>query len=501
MTFLNLAITGFLASVLIPILIHLFNRRSAKVVEWGAMQFLTGSLVSRKRKILLEEMLLLSLRCLLLALLVLALARPFFEAGSGLAWAIALPAVLLGTVALAVGTAFWQYGKWRNIFWTVGTTLLLVACGAIFLQRWYNPDGRQAVAERDVVIIIDGSTSMKLQTVDDNRPEAPKKSNFRRAVEEAKQIIARLDQAAATSIILAGPTPNPRTLNPIYDRKELNDILDSLKPTDGRMNVHDAIKAAALVLANGHNPHKQIIVLTDEQNAGWEPQNEPAWQYVEDMLGRFPLKPSVYARFYEHPEDYNNIAVTRAEPGRSIVGTDRPLAFDVHLENTGKGPTSPGALQLWVDGKKVQELPLKLLQSGGADSLRLTHRFKTTGSHVVQVVAAVNDHLPADNKATRVVYVMEKLPVLLVDGNPDPDPWHSSAQFMRVALAPGMQEANPAQQDFLVDAKLIDASQIVSITDFSGYSAVVLANVPRLPASVARALGQYVRHGGGVLIT
>ena len=60
-----------------PLIIHLLNRRKAKVVEWGAMRFLVGSLVSRRRRIQIEEMILLALRCLLMALLALAVARPF----------------------------------------------------------------------------------------------------------------------------------------------------------------------------------------------------------------------------------------------------------------------------------------------------------------------------------------------------------------------------------------------------------------------------------------
>src|SRR5262245_21070317 len=60
-----------LAAILVPIILHLLNRRSAKLIEWGAMQFLLGSLISRRRRILLEEMMLLAIRCLLFAMVVL----------------------------------------------------------------------------------------------------------------------------------------------------------------------------------------------------------------------------------------------------------------------------------------------------------------------------------------------------------------------------------------------------------------------------------------------
>src|SRR5438105_9935049 len=67
-----------LAAVAIPILIHLLNRRRYNVVDWGAMQFLQISEASRRR-ILIEELLLMLLRMGLIAVLVLALASPFFD--------------------------------------------------------------------------------------------------------------------------------------------------------------------------------------------------------------------------------------------------------------------------------------------------------------------------------------------------------------------------------------------------------------------------------------
>ena len=83
MSFLNLALLGGLGAVAVPIIIHLLNRRSAKVVDWGAMRFLLDSLLSRKKRIQLEEALLMAARCLLVALLALCVARPLADAGSG----------------------------------------------------------------------------------------------------------------------------------------------------------------------------------------------------------------------------------------------------------------------------------------------------------------------------------------------------------------------------------------------------------------------------------
>ena len=68
-------------AVSIPILIHLLNRRRYNVVDWGAMQFLQLSETTRRR-ILIEELLLMLLRMGLIAVLVLALASPYFDSAA-----------------------------------------------------------------------------------------------------------------------------------------------------------------------------------------------------------------------------------------------------------------------------------------------------------------------------------------------------------------------------------------------------------------------------------
>src|SRR6267378_1762869 len=78
MGFLNLAMLFGLAGISIPVIIHLLNRRRFDVVDWGAMQFLQISEATRRR-LLIEEILLLLLRMGLIGILVVALAAPYAE--------------------------------------------------------------------------------------------------------------------------------------------------------------------------------------------------------------------------------------------------------------------------------------------------------------------------------------------------------------------------------------------------------------------------------------
>jgi hypothetical protein len=76
MSFLNPIMLAGLIAVSVPIIIHLLNRRRFQKVVWAAMRFLKTSVEQNQRRMRIEDMILLALRCLLLALLALALARP-----------------------------------------------------------------------------------------------------------------------------------------------------------------------------------------------------------------------------------------------------------------------------------------------------------------------------------------------------------------------------------------------------------------------------------------
>jgi hypothetical protein len=117
--------------------------------------------------------------------------------------------------------------------------------------------------------------------------------------------------------------------------------------------------------------------------------------------------------------------------------------------------------------------------------------------------------------ATRVVNVIDKLPVLIVDGAPSPQPLKGAGALIDLALAPRSSVALtvPAQRQavkdasaqgnpdsFLVQPKVIAAPDFISLPDLGRYRAIILANVPQLPFAAARALGNFVREGGGLLI-
>ena len=76
MTFLNPLLLFGITAIAAPIIIHLFMNRRIKPVVWAAMRFLLLAVQKNQKRMNVEDILLLVLRCLILALLALALARP-----------------------------------------------------------------------------------------------------------------------------------------------------------------------------------------------------------------------------------------------------------------------------------------------------------------------------------------------------------------------------------------------------------------------------------------
>ncbi|MEE9297171.1 MAG: BatA domain-containing protein [Phycisphaerae bacterium] len=70
---------GGAAAVGAPILIHLFARRRFKRIRWAAIEFLLQAERKHRRRVRLEELILLALRCLAVLLIALLVARPFFR--------------------------------------------------------------------------------------------------------------------------------------------------------------------------------------------------------------------------------------------------------------------------------------------------------------------------------------------------------------------------------------------------------------------------------------
>lgn len=518
MLFLNTILLLGALGISIPIIIHLLNRRSSRVVDWGAMNFLLESLAIRNRRIQLEEALLMAARCLLVGLLALALARPFIPPGSTIPWLLVLPLLLLAVVGLGVAVVLHDEKVWRRRIAIASVLVLLLCAALIFFEKFLNLSRFSPGARQDIALIIDASTSMDIAT--------DGTTNFERAIEEARTLVKRAPRGHAFSLIVGGPSPSALVLDPTTDRAALDAALNELTPLDGAMTTYQAFTLASLSLARGANPAKQIVILTDEQNVGWEIGQSGRWNFLRDAFKNLPSEPQIMVRRMPMPDFVRNLAVTDVRLSREIVGIDRPVTITATVANTGNEAVTPAALVLKIDdGRDYRDASLGQLRPGEEQVVTFTHQFGAAGAHSLSLTLEVEDDIASDNTGWSALNVANELKVLIVEGRPSARALDRAAAFAAVALAPSALtldptlEANiPGESDeaaddfnpnydptldpirFLVDPQVVDLSDLGVISDFSTYDTVILADVPRLSGPVAANLARYVEDGGGLLI-
>jgi hypothetical protein len=460
MTFLNQPLLWGLFGIAIPIVIHLLNRRKASVVEWGAMRFLLASIASRNRRILIEEILLLAVRCLAMGLIAMAMSRPLLPSG-GEKWALALAALPVAAVLGAVAAVLWARRAIRWACLGLAGALVLAAGGALaregdeLTRRWAPLSSAQ-----DVAIVLDGSLSMTL------RWEA--QTNFQRAIEEARSVIAACGPADTVSIILGGSSPREVVVPGISDRKELLARLDALQPSQGSLRVIPCLMAANSALAKGHNSGKKIVLITDGQSIGWDlpdgrgtvaaagagssaapppsaggGRSEERWRWLAaNLAGAGGKAPQIVCRLLGAPADFRNLCVDEVKFSRNVVGTDRPVRIDVKVSNTGASPSAGAEVELLVDGVQAGRAPLEEIPPNASQAVHFQHQFEQPGPKVIEARLGSPDDLPGDNSAFARLDVLEELPILVVEGAPSAEPLGGASAFVQIAMAPGPQAAS-----------------------------------------------------------
>jgi len=498
MTFLNWTMLIGLAAVAIPILIHLLNRRRARLIDWGAMGFLLASLAARSRRILIEEIILLALRCLVMALAALAVARPFLPSRPSALWVLFVPAVVLAALAFSLAAAMWGERRLRRGLLAVGAALLAVPLLAGLFERVYQQSRWSfGGGQKDVAVVIDASASMSL------RWEG--RTNFQRAVEEARAVLGACQRSDGVAVILAGPSPQAVVSRPTTDRREVEIALAAAAPAGGTMRVGPALRLASHVLMDGANPARKIVLITDGQDAGWDVRAESQWRQLGSALAAHPARPQIILRSLELPKTIRNLALTDMTFDRAIVGTDRPLEVQVRAENSGTEPLAAQTVRLLVDGEQAAAADIDRILPNSSETLRFRVRLERPGRHVVTAATAGGDDLPADDSIDRVVDALPALPVLIVDGAPSRRALEGAGEYLSLALAPPEpaaarhRDANAAP-GCLVHPRLVAAGDLAAVKDLGAYAAVILADVPMLPDAAAARLARFVTVGGGLLV-
>ncbi|MBL8815507.1 MAG: VWA domain-containing protein [Planctomyces sp.] len=481
MNFLNVTALFSLSAIVVPILLHLRKRRTVRVQSWAAMRFVRQSLAAQRRGLTIEHLVLLIVRCLMLSVFVMAMARPHVDPSVGVS---AIAAVFFLTLSICLaGMAVALVSKFRH-------RLLLTALAAgCALSAWsctvlHRPELPVVLNQpRDVVIVIDGSDSMTYR--------ADGQSGFERAVTEAKLLVSQLPGQSTAATLVAGPIVIPDDASLTQNLRTVSDRLETLMPTGGNSSLPPAIHRAEEILKHGLNLRKQILVFSDDQLL--------PWQEVEDELSKDAQRFSgTYARVLPLPRNCQNVAVTGISAEQPIEGFGRQANLQIEVFNGGTTPAEDVTLRLLVDEKEIHSVTLPGIECGSRTSIEYPCDLQGQGIHTVSAICDGDACLSADNRIDCILYVPATTRVLIVDGTPSLEVADRAATFARLAIDPGVEDEGASTT--FASATLVDAALLKTIDSLDAYDVVILCDVPRLPEDVSNQIAAFVANGGGLMI-
>lgn len=418
--FANLAMLGWLAAASVPILIHLWNRRRYREVSWAAVEFLLAAVRKNSRRLLIEQWLLLALRTLLIVLLVLAVAEPFWEAHAA---------------RFAAGAPAHR---------------VLVIDGS--LSMLYRPTEQSR---------FDRAKELALQIVDQSGPG------------DGFTVVLLADPPQA---VVASPAFDPsdvraeiEALQPTHGR--------ALLPA-GLAMAEDLVRRA-----QSDFPRLQqieVCLFSDLDRATWGAGQKQAEAELRERAGSL-AKLAALTVIDVGQDRAENAAVTGLRVGDPLVVANQDVTFEAELRNFGHQARPGQAVELIVGGSQAAVQQVDLEPQGRA-SVAFHHQFDRAGPQAAEVRLA-DDLLQPDNHRFLALDVKDSLRVLCVDGRFGARP-RGAAAYLSVALAPQAPPARnllrpdvePETALVEVDLSAYDAVFLCDVAQFTPNEARLLTD-------------------------
>lgn len=434
---LNLPLLGGLAVAAAPVVIHIAHRRKVKPIQWAAMRFLIAMPASSRRRLFIENWLLLLVRIGVLFLAALALTRPALRS------------------------------SWSSLH-----------DGAVVRQ------GRTAA-----ILLIDDSASSAA---------GRGRSSIDEMKELANAYLDSLVPGDEVSIIRLSQLGAP-VADPLFDLEAARKLIAGLQPTAVASDV-SALLHAGLAQASRHlNPGVEIVLLQDGRSEGWKPDDKARWDSLQRRLRGAPSdsvgtrqRPRVVLLSPPAKKVEGNLAVSSIRLDRALIPIHRPVSIIVALQHSGVRAASGMLLRLSVDGRTVEERTLNV-PAGGKKDIVFSHSFDEAGSHVLEaVVEGARDALAIDDRRSLAIEVTGRLPALLVEGD-SRNGLAGSLGFVSAALDPDDSGAG------LFQVTRCSVGRFSTI-DLTRYRVVVLGDIPALDADAIAKIERFLVTGGGILV-
>ena len=490
MTFINGILLIGAAACAIPILIHLFNRSKFRVIKWGAIHLLESVIRVNRKRIQIEQFILLLVRCAIPILLAVCLARMVIqEWNQFLNWVI-LP--ILALVFLIVAAVF---TKVRIPFGLLAALVVAYIFANSFggftvFKESITVQTPTGDVPSSTIVLLDNSYSMQATGVT--------QTSFEQALTSIEGVLETQRKGSDVSAFLIGGTPKPIFDRPTFDREGMASQLQGQRPKYQAATPIDALNQAIETLPDMGHAKREILVVSDFQKTDWDAIPTTSINQTAELLKGQRIRPHLTFLRVGHKES-ENISIDNVDYSPKTIGAGQQIRIRVNLRNHGDRAYSTGLrISLYKDNADTPdsetEVPLGPHESTQA---LLTCKFENPGSHHVRLEINSTDLL-FDNRYELAFDVLSHIGVLLVDGSPSREWLKGETDFMQIALTP-FTKAKADLKD-LIAPTVITAGQI-NKEILAENKVVILGNVPSFDSKRILLLREFVSQGGGLLVT
>jgi len=429
----------------VPVVIHLLHRRQHHVLRWGAMQFLREATSRRHRFRRIDDLLLMLLRALAVAVLVLALARP------------------------AVRSA------------------------------WFAPSGT-----RELVLLLDDSMSTA-RTL----PEGAGTINEAIRHAAARLVGGLRPGDRVRVMAASSPrwlTDEPVTISGDPDAA-LTGPLDGLRPTLATADWLACAGGAIALPAAGLDLRERVVaVITDGRAHGWQPDATLSWMQLKQQADEAPC-PTVLTVLDVTANDEAdgaagvpqiNLSVDTVSSVRPVTGRGEPTPLTAVIRNTGSETSVPTPLHWLCGDHEMAVTTLEPIEPGQTVTVSVTHIFDEAGVLAVTCRIETADVLGPDNEGRFVVEVVESVPILVVDGSSRSDPLADQCQYILAAL--GDRRDEESDRRFGAFAPRVITPAELPAARLADFGAVLCLEDVRLTPTDLQRLADFVQNGGGLWV-
>ncbi len=327
--------------------------------------------------------------------------------------------------------------------------------------------GTTSAAKTTAVFILDNTFSM---SVVDN-----KGSYFNQAKETIKELIKQLQEGDDAALIkIAGS--DPEETNSTNNLIDFSRRVDETEISYASGFLHDAVIKASKILSFSRNFNKEIYILSDFQSGRLAREGS-----LSDLSELLNEKIKIYGLNYSGKEVFN-LGIDELKINTQIFEKDKPISFDITIENHSKQPAEDAVISIFADGERSAQQSVDI-SAGGSAAVTLEALIKNTG--FVNVYAELqDDEIIHDNRRFASLLIPPEIPVVIFADNAE------DASFVSLALTVSEKE-NPLR----ITRK---STNQISSTDLDQYKAAVLIGTQNING--LEKFKSFLNEGGGLFI-